>query len=62
VIGIARIAAIQGAKRTADLVPLCHPLAHHARGGRLRTRHRAQRGALHAQVETWAAPAWRWKR
>jgi cyclic pyranopterin monophosphate synthase len=27
VIGIARIAAIQGAKRTADLVPLCHPLA-----------------------------------
>jgi cyclic pyranopterin phosphate synthase len=27
VIGIARIAAIQGAKRTADLVPLAHPLA-----------------------------------
>lgn len=27
VLGIARIAAIQGAKRTADLVPLCHPLA-----------------------------------
>jgi cyclic pyranopterin monophosphate synthase len=26
VIGIARVAAIQGAKRTADLVPLCHPL------------------------------------
>jgi cyclic pyranopterin phosphate synthase len=26
VIGIARIAAIQGAKRTSDLVPLCHPL------------------------------------
>ena len=26
VIGVARIAAIQGAKRTADLVPLCHPL------------------------------------
>ena len=26
VIAIARIAAIQGAKRTADLVPLCHPL------------------------------------
>jgi cyclic pyranopterin phosphate synthase len=23
---VARIAAIQGAKRTADLVPLCHPL------------------------------------
>ena len=26
VIRVARIAAIQGAKRTADLVPLCHPL------------------------------------
>ena len=27
VLGIARIAGIQGAKRTADLIPLCHPLA-----------------------------------
>ncbi|MCP5266245.1 MAG: cyclic pyranopterin monophosphate synthase MoaC [Burkholderiaceae bacterium] len=27
VIGIARIAAIQAAKRTADLIPLCHPIA-----------------------------------
>ena len=27
VIGVARIAAIQGAKRTSELVPLCHPLA-----------------------------------
>ena len=26
VLGVARIAAIQAAKRTADLVPLCHPL------------------------------------
>ncbi|MCA6215189.1 cyclic pyranopterin monophosphate synthase MoaC [Ideonella sp. B7] len=26
VLGIARIAAIQASKRTADLVPLCHPL------------------------------------
>ena len=26
VIGIARLAAIQGAKRTADLIPLCHPI------------------------------------
>jgi len=26
VLGIARTAAIMGAKRTADLVPLCHPL------------------------------------
>lgn len=27
VLGIARIAAIMGAKRTSDLVPLCHPLS-----------------------------------
>ena len=27
VLGIARIAGIQGAKRTSDLIPLCHPLA-----------------------------------
>ena len=27
VIGIARIAAIQGAKKTSELIPLCHPLA-----------------------------------
>ncbi|MCC6248555.1 MAG: cyclic pyranopterin monophosphate synthase MoaC, partial [Rubrivivax sp.] len=26
VIAVARIAAIQGAKRTSELVPLCHPL------------------------------------
>jgi cyclic pyranopterin phosphate synthase len=27
VLGIARVAAIMGAKRTSDLIPLCHPLA-----------------------------------
>lgn len=26
VLGIARVAAIMGAKRTSDLIPLCHPL------------------------------------
>src|SRR6478672_4656060 len=26
VLGIARIAAIQGLKRTSELIPLCHPL------------------------------------
>jgi cyclic pyranopterin phosphate synthase len=26
VLGVARVAAIQGAKQTSDLVPLCHPL------------------------------------
>jgi len=27
VLGIARVAAIQGAKRASELIPLCHPLA-----------------------------------
>lgn len=27
VLGIARVAAIQGSKRTADLIPLCHPIS-----------------------------------
>jgi len=27
VLGVARIAAIQAAKRTSDLIPLCHPIA-----------------------------------
>ena len=28
-LAVARLAAIQGAKRTADLIPLCHPIAIH---------------------------------
>lgn len=27
VLGVARLAAIQAAKRTSDLIPLCHPIA-----------------------------------
>src|SRR3977135_2854558 len=27
VIGTARVAGIQGAKRTSELIPMCHPLA-----------------------------------
>jgi len=27
VLGIARLAGIMGAKKTADLIPLCHPIA-----------------------------------
>lgn len=29
-LGVARVAGIQAAKRTPDLVPLCHPIAVHA--------------------------------
>ena len=27
VLGVARVAAIQAAKRTSDLIPLCHPIS-----------------------------------
>jgi cyclic pyranopterin phosphate synthase len=39
VLGVARIAGIQAAKRTAELIPLCHPLAltHIAVEGRIDT-------------------------
>ncbi|MFZ9898199.1 MAG: cyclic pyranopterin monophosphate synthase MoaC [Gemmatimonadaceae bacterium] len=29
VLGVARVAAVMAAKRTADLIPLCHPIALH---------------------------------
>jgi cyclic pyranopterin phosphate synthase len=29
VLAVARVAAIQGGKKTAELIPLCHPLAIH---------------------------------
>ncbi len=31
-LAVARIAAVQGAKRTPDLIPLCHPIGLHAVG------------------------------
>jgi hypothetical protein len=47
VIGVARIAAIQGAKRTADLVPLCHPLPITRVAVDFELDSEKQRGALH---------------
>ena len=38
VLAVARLAGIMAAKRTAELIPLCHPLAVEVAGGRL---HRA---------------------
>ncbi len=34
VLGVARLAGIMAAKRTADLIPLCHPLPHRGGDGR----------------------------
>ena len=49
VLAVARVAAIQGGKKTAELIPLCHPLAIHQldvqfqRRGRRRRDHRQGR-------------------
>ncbi len=52
VIGVARIAAIQGAKRTADLVPLCHPLPITRVAVDFELDREAATVHCHAQVET----------
>lgn len=52
VIGIARIAAIQAAKRTADLIPLCHPLALTKVGVEFELDHEANSVECIATVET----------
>jgi cyclic pyranopterin phosphate synthase len=62
VIGMARIAAIQGAKRTAELIPLCHPLPITRVAVDFELDRQRCEVRCTAQVETRAAPAWRWKR
>ena len=47
VLGVARIAAIQGAKRTSELIPLCHPLAITRIAVDFEVSVRPKRGALH---------------
>jgi len=53
VLGIAELAGIQGAKRTSDLIPLCHPLPLDA----VSVRVTAVDGAIH--VEATARAHWR---
>jgi cyclic pyranopterin phosphate synthase len=50
VLGVARIAAIQAVKRTADLIPLCHPLPLHQIDLQFRVRARAIE--IECRVET----------
>ena len=52
VLGVARIAAIQGAKRTADLIPLCHPLALTRIGADFELNEQNSSVTLSVQVET----------
>jgi cyclic pyranopterin phosphate synthase len=52
VIGVARIAAIQAAKRTAELIPLCHPLPITRVAVEFEIDHAASAVRCSAQVET----------
>ncbi|MDA8254567.1 MAG: cyclic pyranopterin monophosphate synthase MoaC [Betaproteobacteria bacterium] len=52
VLGIARIAAIQGSKRTAELIPLCHPLALTRVAAEFRLDARRHRVTLDVTAET----------
>ena len=52
VLGIARIAAIQAAKRTSDLIPLCHPLPLTRVAVDFTTDHKASAVQCTATVET----------
>lgn len=52
VITIARIAGIMGAKRTSELIPLCHPLAMTKVGVDLQLDHEQQAIRIRAQART----------
>jgi cyclic pyranopterin phosphate synthase len=52
VLGIARIAAIMAAKRTSDLIPLCHPLALTRVAVDFTVNEKDSSILCHAQVET----------
>ena len=52
VLGVARIAAIQAAKRTSELIPLCHPLALTRIGAEFQTLEADRAIRLSVTVET----------
>lgn len=53
VIGIARVAAIMGAKKTGDLVPLCHPIGLTHVDVDFTLEHERNRVHCVARTETW---------
>ena len=62
VLGVARLAGIMAAKRTAELIPLCHPLPLTKVAVDLVPDPAAGRVAIEATVATPARPASRWRR
>ena len=59
-LAVARIAGIQGAKRTPDLIPLCHPLGLHGVAVTLPSRTQASRSPPRCGPPT--GPGSRWRR
>ena len=62
VLAVARLAGIMGAKRTPDLIPLCHPLALSSVAVELACDPQRTRVDITATCRSPAAPASRWKR
>ena len=58
-LAVARIAGIAGAKRTPDLIPLCHPLGLHGVSVDLAVRPTGCLDRGHARRPT--GPGWRWR-
>ena len=59
-LGVARVAGIMAAKRTPDLVPLCHPLA--ISGVTVDLEVEDDGVAITASVRTTDRTGWRWRR
>ena len=62
VLGTARIAGIQAAKRTAELIPLAHPLRAHFVDVEAEIDAGAGTVTIEAEARTTARPASRWRR
>ena len=63
VLGVARTAGIMAAKRTPDLIPLCHPLRITGVDVDVRARREARRRSpWRPACAPWTRPAWRWRR
>ncbi len=62
VLGVAQLAGIMGAKRTADLIPLCHPLALTKVSLSLSPDPALPGIRIEATVRTSGRPGWRWRR
>ena len=61
VLGVARIAGIMAAKRTSELIPLCHPLPLTKVAWILNCCPNSRPWKPAARSKPAASPAWRWK-